>query len=331
MSSTLGGTGAPVRLGLIGCADIAWRRVLPAVAVTPSVELVAVASRDPAKARGFAERFGCEAVTGYADLLARPDLDAVYMPLPVGLRHEWVGRALEAGLHVLSEKPLTVGERTSAELVTEAGRRGLTVMENFAFRHHSQHHELRRLLEGGAVGRARALMCEFGVPARAPGDIRHDPALGGGALLDVGVYPLGLAQFLLGDGLRVRGGFLDHDPDTGVDARGSVLLSGPGGVSVQLGFGFGMHYRNTYTVWGEKGSLRLDRAFTPPETLRPALELRTDEGAEDLSLEADHQFRNLLAAFADGVRGRAAVDTAPVLALAGLVERVRGAAARSPV
>ncbi|XKK36811.1 Gfo/Idh/MocA family oxidoreductase [Nocardiopsis sp. ARC36] len=329
MSSTLGSTGAPVRLGVLGCADIAWRRVLPSVAATPSVRLVAVASRDAAKARRFADRFGGEAVTGYADLLARDDLDAVYVPLPVGLRHEWVGRALAAGLHVLSEKPLTVGPDTSAELLAEAGRRGLTVMENFAFRYHRQHHELRRLVSEGAIGRPRALMCEFGVPERAPGDIRHDPSLGGGALLDVGVYPLALAQFLWGDGLRVGGAVLEHGADTGVDVRGSVLLRAPDGGTAQVGFGFGLHYRNEYTVWGEAGAVRLDRAFTPPETLRPTLELRTGAGAEDLVSEPDHQFRNLLDAFADGVRGAAPVDAAPVLELADLVDRVRRSAAEA--
>ncbi|GAA1439517.1 Gfo/Idh/MocA family oxidoreductase [Nocardiopsis tropica] len=329
MSSTREGRGAPVRLGVLGCADIAWRRVLPAVATTPSVRLVAVASRDAAKAERFADRFGGAAVTGYENLLAREDLDAVYVPLPVALRHEWVGRALAAGLHVLSEKPLTTGPGSSAELLAEAERRNLTVMENFAFRYHRQHHELRRLVAEGAIGRPRALMCEFGVPQRAPGDIRHDPALGGGALLDVGVYPLALAQFLWGGGLRVGGAVLERVEDTGVDVRGGALLSAPDGGTAQAGFGFGLHYRNEYTVWGDSGTLRLDRAFTPPETLRPTLELRTGSAAEDLPLEPDHQFRNLLDAFADGVRGAAPVDTSPVLELAGLVDRVRRSAAEA--
>ena len=228
MSLEHGSAAAPVRLGVLGCAEIAWRRVLPAVEVTPSVELAAVASRDPAKARAFAERFGGDAVTGYDALLTRDDLDAVYVPLPVGLRRTWVTRALEAGLHVLSEKPLTTGHDTSAALVAEAGRRGLTLLENFAFRHHGQHHEARRLLDAGAIGSPRALMCEFGVPEREPGDIRYDPALGGGALLDVGVYPLGLAQFMLGSDLRLRGAVLDRYQAEGGPAGSSAASSSRG-------------------------------------------------------------------------------------------------------
>lgn len=323
-----GAEGRPVRLGVLGCADIAWRRVLPAAAMASSITVTAVASRDPGKALAFAERFDCEAVTGYETLLDRDDIDAVYVPLPVGIRHVWVEAALRRGLHVLSEKPLTTDGASAAHLVQEADRLGLTLMEDFAFRHHSQHREVMRLVEEGAIGTVRSLMCEFGVPERAADDIRYSSALGGGALLDVGVYPLGIAQALLGDDLRVVGASLSFG--RGVDLGGGMLLEAPGGENARLGFGLGVGYRNTYTLWGEKGSLTVDRAFTPPKDFAPLVFLENGSGARRVDLEPDHQFLNLLEAFADGVRGGAPVSTAPILTLASLVDRVRAASALPP-
>ena len=316
--------GRPVRLGVLGCADIAWRRVLPAAAAAPSITVTAVASRDPDKARRFADRFGCTPVTGYESLLERTDIDAVYIPLPAAMRHPWVGKSLSRGLHVLAEKPLTTDGGSAARLVGQARRLGLTLMENFAFRHHSQHSAVVRLVREGAIGRVRFLSCEFGVPERAADDIRYRPDLGGGALLDVGVYPLGIAQHLLGEGLRVVGASLESGRD--VDLGGAVMLESPAGATACLGFGLNRSYRNTYTLWGEQGAITVDRAFTPPEDFVPAVSLENASGMRRVELEPDHQFLNLLEAFAGGVRGRIPVPTAPVLTLAALIDRVRTAA-----
>ena len=325
MSATMpGGREAPVRLGVLGCADIAWRRTLPAVVGNPALRLVAVASRGPEKAKRFAERFGCEAVTGYERLLERDDLDAIYVPLPVALRREWVARALSRGLHVLSEKPLTTDHAGAVELTELAVRHGRVLRENFAFPHHSQQRRVRDLLDSGTVGRPRYFSSEFGVPQRPDDDIRYNPDLGGSALLDVGVYPLRIAQYFLGGELEVRGAVLHHHPATGVDIGGAVLLAAPHGAAAQLAFGIGVQYRNSYTVWGTRGTLSVDRAFTPPESLRPVVRVQGPKGAEDVVLEADHQFANALEAFASAIlSGEDAGAPASVLELAGLVDEVR--------
>ncbi|WP_285729496.1 Gfo/Idh/MocA family oxidoreductase [Nocardiopsis sp. ATB16-24] len=325
MNATMSGDGkAPVRLGVLGCADIAWRRTLPAAVDNPALELVAVASRAQAKAERFAERFGCEAVTGYERLLERDDLDAVYVPLPVALRREWVTRALTRGLHVLSEKPLTTDHAGALELSELALRHRRVLRENFAFPHHSQQRRVRELLDSGTIGRPRCFSSEFGVPQRPDDDIRYDPDLGGSALLDVGVYPLRIAQYFLGAQLEVRGAVLHHHPATGVDIGGAVLLADPHGAAAQLSFGIGVQYRNSYTLWGTRGTLSVDRAFTPPESLRPVVRVQKAEGAEDVVLEADHQFGNALGAFASAIASGEDVGApASVLELAGLVDEVR--------
>ncbi|TDB69965.1 Gfo/Idh/MocA family protein, partial [Micromonospora sp. KC721] len=156
----------PVRLGLLGCADIALRRVLPAVAALDSVRLTAVASRTMAKATAVAERFGGVPIAGYDQLLARADIDAVYIPVPTGLHATWIRRALAAGKHVLAEKPLTSCQADTADLVATAEKAGLVLMENYMFVHHGQHAAVRRLVTGGAIGELRSFSATFTIPAR---------------------------------------------------------------------------------------------------------------------------------------------------------------------
>lgn len=181
----------PLRLGVLGCAGIAVRRMLPAFAACPDIEIAAVASRDPAKARQVAERFGCRPVHGYGELLELDDIQAVYIPLPAALHAQWTEAALNTGRHVLAEKPLTTDRQRTGELLELADTRDLVLMENVMFVHHHLHRAVRSLVADGAIGELRAFQAAFTIPPLPDGDIRYDPELGGGALADVGVYPSG--------------------------------------------------------------------------------------------------------------------------------------------
>ncbi|WP_189981647.1 Gfo/Idh/MocA family protein [Streptomyces capoamus] len=313
-------------MGVLGCADIAVRRILPALVEHRSVRLVAVASRDRAKSERLAARFGCAAVTGYQALLDRDDIDAVYVPLPPGMHHEWVAEALTAGKHVLVEKPLSTTYAQSAELVEMAARFDLALTENFMFLHHSQHAAVREM--AGEVGELRVFSSSFGVPPPHPASFRHNARLGGGALLDVGVYPLRAAQLHLAGELDVLGACLRVDEATGVDVAGSALLSTATGVSAQLDFGFQHSYRSVYALWGSRGRISVPRAFTPPREHRPVVRLEQQDRITEVTLPADHQVGNALDAFAAAAlsgTGRAALGEA-LLRQALLVEQVRKAA-----
>ncbi|MCH0542309.1 Gfo/Idh/MocA family oxidoreductase [Streptomyces sp. MUM 203J] len=317
---------AAVRIGVLGCADIARRRMLPAMAAASGVEIAAVASRDPGRARELAERFGTRPVQGYDRLLARDDVDAVYVPLPAALHAEWTEAALRAGKHVLAEKPLTTDPAATRRLVELAGRSGLALMENVMFVHHSQHTAVRRLVAEGAVGELRAFHAAFTVPRLADHDIRYRADLGGGALWDTGVYPLRAALHFLGDGLRVVGAALGSGPGLAVDTAGAALLTTPDGVSAQLSFGLDHAYRSRYEIWGSQGRITVDRAFTPPADAAPRIVLETSTGSEDVRLPADDQVARTVAAFAQAVRTGAAPDPV-VLRQAALVQAVRERAA----
>ncbi|MGV9311623.1 Gfo/Idh/MocA family protein [Streptomyces sp. NPDC003691] len=293
----------PVRFGVLGCADIARRRMLPAMAAVPeAVTVTAVAGRDPERTARTAGEFGCAAVHGYAALLARDDIDAVYVPLPLALHDEWTGAALRAGKHVLAEKPLTADPARTRALLRLAAERGLVLRENVMFVHHGQHAEVRKLLDGGAVGELRSLSAVFTIPAPPEGNIRYRPELGGGALWDIGLYPVRAALHFLGPELSVVGAVLERGGGRAVDTAGAALLRTPGGITAQLEFGMDHGYRSAYELCGSAGRITVDRAFTPPAGHRPVLRIDRGAGPEPRELAPDDQVVRTVLAFAGAVR-----------------------------
>jgi dTDP-3,4-didehydro-2,6-dideoxy-alpha-D-glucose 3-reductase len=319
-----------VRLGVLGCASIALRRVLPAMKEAEGIELRAVASRDPAKARKVAQRFGCAAADGYDDLLERPDIDAVYIPLPTGLHAYWAGRALTAGKHVLSEKPLTCDHATAINLVNQARKAGLWLMENYMFLHHRQHEMVRNLIADGRIGEPRVFTASFGIPPLDAANWRYRPELGGGALLDVGVYPIRAASYFLGTELDVIGSVLRLHPTRSIDVAGHALLCTPSGITAELSFGFEHAYRSCYSLWGDRARLTLDRAFTPPPTRQPVIRIESQDQTEELTLPADHQFKNIAESFARSILQDAdySAQAEAITHQAQLVDQVRSNAVR---
>ncbi|NUS14217.1 MAG: Gfo/Idh/MocA family oxidoreductase [Streptomyces sp.] len=315
----------PLRLGVVGCAGIAWRRMLPAVAASPDVVLTAVASRDGDRARVFTDRFGGEPVAGYERLLERDDVDAVYVPLPAMLHAAWIERALLAGKHVLSEKPLAATAADAAALVALAERRGLVLLESFMFLCHPQHARVRELVEDGVIGELRSLTAEFAFPSKGFDDIRWKPDIGGGALTDIGVYPVRTALLYLGPDVEVAGAALDVDRERAVDTAGAALVTGPGGTTGQLTWGMRHSYRSRYALWGSAGRISVQWAYTPPPTHQPVVTIRQQDRVEELTLPAEDQFARVVAAFAARVRHGepSGLEGESVLRQAQLVDRIR--------
>ncbi|MBG0856959.1 Gfo/Idh/MocA family oxidoreductase [Streptomyces spinoverrucosus] len=296
----------PVRIAVLGAADIARRRMLPAFAACPRTTVTAVASRDEAKARSVARAYGCRPLHGYAAALEDDETEAVYVALPAALHAEWTRAALLAGKHVLAEKPLALRGEETAELHELARSRGLALMENVLFVHHSQHEEARKLVRSGVIGRPHQFQAAFAVPRRPPSDIRYQAELGGGALWDTGVYPVRAALLMLGHELRVIGVVSGRGPGDEVDTAASALLSGPDGVAVHLAYGLDHGYRNFYEFWGSEGRLVVERAFTPNADHTPVLRIERGGEVEEVRLAPEDQVANAVLAFAAAVRGGAA-------------------------
>ncbi|WP_042434412.1 Gfo/Idh/MocA family protein [Streptacidiphilus anmyonensis] len=225
-----------LRIGLLGAAAIAPSALIEPARAVPRVRVVAVAARDRARAEAFARKHGIPAVhTGYDALLADPDVDAVYIPLPNGLHAEWTLKALAAGKHVLCEKPFTAN-RAEAERVADAAdaayaRDGLVVMEAFHYRHHALAARMREIVASGELGALRRVEAELCFPLPRFGDIRYDYGLAGGATMDAGCYAVHVARLLGGDPRVDSARMLTLRRDPRVDRAMSAELTFPGGAS----------------------------------------------------------------------------------------------------
>ncbi|XKK61504.1 Gfo/Idh/MocA family oxidoreductase [Streptomyces sp. ARC32] len=319
-------SGQSAGIGIIGCADIAVRRAIPAILRSP-FRLAAVASRSREKAEDVAAGAGagCTAVEGYERLLETPGVDAVYVPLPNSEHAKWARLALEAGKHVLLEKPAVPDGDSARELVALAEERSLAVMENFAFLRHPQHEQARALVADGAIGELRSYNGAFGIPPTDPGQIKYQADLGGGALWEVGCYPVRAAQEYLGESARVLGAGLKSDPELGVDVSGVALLGDDEGVTAHCAFGLSHGYRSTYDLWGSEGRLVLEWAFTPSHSARPVLRLEQRDRETRILAPAFDQFLGVFGTFHDAVRDPAAraVHHRDLVRQAGLMAGVR--------
>jgi len=216
-----------VRLGVLGAAAILETAVTTPARQVPEIRVEAIAARDRDRAAETAARQGIPRVLDdYDAVLADPDVDAVYVPTPAALHGAWTRRAIRAGKHVLCEKPLTANADEAAEIHDVAEASGLVVMEAFHSRHHPVWAGVRRLLADGAIGRVRTAAADFCVPIPDRTDIRWRVALGGGALMDLGVYPLRLLEHVVG-GARVRSATAVDEG--GIDAAMTVDLDLAGG------------------------------------------------------------------------------------------------------
>ena len=188
----------PLRWGILGCARIARRGLIPGIRASTSGVLLALASRDQGRATQWAREFAVpRAHASYEAALADSEIDAVYIPLPNELHKPWVMAAADAGKHVLCEKPLALDSQEAAAMVEHCRQRGVILMEAFMWRHQPRTLEIRKRVRDGAIGDLRLIRSSFSFPIE-PGDWRLDPARGGGALWDVGCYGVSTARLFAG-------------------------------------------------------------------------------------------------------------------------------------
>lgn len=299
---------AKLRIGVMGCASIAQRSVIPAVLLCDELKLIAVASRTEERAKEFAASFGCDSVVGYDKLLERADIDAIYMPLPTGLHEEWVTKSLQAGKHVLVEKSLAMDHSSGRRMVDLARASNLLLMENFMFLYHSQHEFVRDLVAAGEIGELRSFRSSFGFPPLPINNFRYNKALGGGALLDAAAYTIRASQLFLGEDLVVKAANLISPDGQEVDIYGGAYLSNAAGAFAEVSFGFDNYYQCNYELWGSKGKIIAQRAFTPGPDFRPTITLEQQSQQFNHEVHADNHFVNILKEFARCVREAAFGD-----------------------
>ncbi len=287
--------------GLLGTARIN-RMVIPALRVSPGNRLMAVASRDAQKAGAYAREWGIERAHGsYQSLLDDPAVDVVYVPLPNHLHAEWTIRAIQAGKHVLCEKPITLSVEELDRVESAAREAGVVVAEAFMYRHHPQTLEVKRLLDSGAIGSVRFVRGSHSFLLSRPNDVRLRPEWGGGCLWDVGCYPVSFARFLLGaEPVEVFGSAVPGP--TGVDQTFAGQLVFPGGIPVQIDAGIASPLRTEMEVVGTAGVIRVRSPYRP-RAAQPILLARGDE-TETVTIEPQDRFRLEIEDLAEAAGGR---------------------------
>jgi D-xylose 1-dehydrogenase (NADP+, D-xylono-1,5-lactone-forming) len=293
-----------LRWGILGPGRIA-PRLVRAIGLSRRGELIAVASRDSGRAATFAKNHGIgQSFGSYEALLAAPEIDVVYVSLPNHLHAEWAIRALDAGKHVLCEKPLALTVDDVDAIAAAASRAGRVAVEAFMYLHHPQILTAIDLAQSGALGRLELVHGTFSFFLSQADDPRIDPSMGGGSLWDVGCYPISLARRIAEEEPDRVAAFARYD-DLGVDRTFVGQLHFPGGLLAQFDSGFAAPDRERVEIVGGEATLVLDSPFLPePDGPAPSLTMWRGREATSIAVQSIDQYRaevdDLTAAIIDG-------------------------------
>ena len=273
--------------GLLGTARIN-RSVIPPLRLSVRNHLLAVASRTQDRANAYAAEWSIPRAHGsYDALLADPDINVVYIPLPNQLHAEWAIKAAEAGKHVLCEKPLALSSEEVDTMEAAAKKAGTLLVEAFMYRFHKRTLKIKEFVENGTIGDLHHIKGAFTFPLNRPKDVRWDPELGGGSLWDVGCYPLSFSRYIVG-----------HEPekvfatqyigDTGIDESFTAHLQFPGDITAQFDSGFRSQFRMHMEITGSKASIDVPMAFKPEQ--RCYIHLHIGNNTEHIAVDGNHLY-----------------------------------------
>ncbi|EJM99958.1 Gfo/Idh/MocA family oxidoreductase [Phyllobacterium sp. YR531] len=296
------------RWGILSTAKIGITAVIPAICDSENSVLSGIASRDFAKARSLADRFGAPLAFGsYEEMLASKDIDGVYIPLPTSQHVEWSLKAAEAGKHVLCEKPISLNAGEIAALLQARDKHGVLISEAFMITYHPQWLKVRELVQGGAIGTLRHVQAAFTYFNKDAGNMRNQLSLGGGALPDIGVYPTVATRFVTGkEPLRVAAS-VERDPDFGTDRYANVRADFDG---FELNFYVATQLaaRQSIVFHGDKGYIEVLAPFNTGkyDHAKVSLHNAAHDGAQEFNFGAVNHYRLQVEAFAREAQGEKA-------------------------
>jgi predicted dehydrogenase len=298
----------PLRFGILGSARIAPDALIKPAQKSSDAEVVAIAARDPARAREFAATHLIPRVhPTYADLIGDPDLDVIYNPLPNSLHCEWTIAALRAGKHVLCEKPIASNAAEAERMAKVAETTGLIMGEAFHYRYHPLADRVREIIQGGTLGPLSHVEGHFSVPIPET-NIRFDWSLAGGATMDLGCYPLHMIRNFSGLSTRVTRASAETGPKN-IDIAMDVELELTGGVTARMSCSMKKDAQlgASFSARGEHGELKVTNPIGPHRGNQLTIKIGADESSE--SVPGDTTFTYQLRAFVKAVRGEAKFPT----------------------
>ena len=310
-----------MRLAVLCPSEIAIRRFMPALKKSSNFQYMGVGINsieerygikkvnapdsdqmmrtEKEKATAFVKKYGGTIFNSYEEVVTSNIVDAVYIPLPPALHYKWAKKALQHGKHVLVEKPATLCEKDSDELIAIAKKNGLALHENYMFMFHKQLSTVDDIIKSGELGNPRLYRISFGFPKRAKEDFRYNMELGGGALIDAGGYTIKYATQLLGNQVKIAYANMNYTSEFDVDMYGSAAMLNDKGETVQLSYGMDNNYKCELEVWGSKGCLTTGRILTAPVDFVPQVTVRKGNIDEVRNLPADDAFYKSICYFYD--------------------------------
>lgn len=280
-----------VRWGVISTAKIGTEKVIPAMQQGEYSEVTGIASRSLEAAKSAAEALGIPKAYGsYQELLDDPEMEAVYNPLPNHLHVPWSIKALQAGKHVLCEKPIGLSSAEGEQLVEAAGRfPDLKVMEAFMYRFHPQWQKARQLVRDGKIGELRAIQTFFSYFNDDPSDIRNQADIGGGGLLDIGCYAISLSRFIYGSEPKKVNGIVEYDPRFKTDRLASAMMDFESGISTFTCSTQLPHKQRVFIV-GTRGWVELEIPFNAPTDRKTKIWHHNGEALTEIEFDICDQY-----------------------------------------
>ncbi|MCC5927111.1 MAG: Gfo/Idh/MocA family oxidoreductase [Bacteroidetes bacterium] len=297
-----------IKWGVLSTSKFGINHIIPAIGRSRTGTVQAIASRNTQHAAATAERLHIPKSYGsYEELLTDETIDAIYNPLPNHLHVPWTIKALEAGKHVLCEKPIALS-RTEAERLLQKSLEfpHLKVMEAFMYRFHPQWIQVRSLVQNGAIGKVSSIQSVFTYFNDDPANIRNSAAMGGGGLMDIGCYCISLSRFLYGEEPESVTGQLEIEPSLGVDWKASGILTFGEKTATFTCSTRLQNYQNV-VVFGKEGLIEMDRPFNPPPNQPAYIHLTKNGQRETIEIPAVDQYQQQVDLF-----GQAIIDTTAV-------------------
>jgi predicted dehydrogenase len=299
--------GQKIKWGILGAAAIAETTFIPAINKSSEAELLGIASRDRAKAKAWAEKFGIlKAYGSYEELLTDQEVEAIYIPLPNHLHHPWTIKALRAGKHVLCEKPLALSAVEVKEMFAEAEKNRRLLMEGFMYRFHPRMARTLNLIKSGAIGEPRLVGSAFTFSFdRDRNNYRWLPEMGGGALYDVGCYTINAARAVFEAEPEEALAVAHFDEQTGIDLTTSLLCSFPGNRQALLAASFELEFQSSLEISGSQGRILLDRAFSA-KNFKTEIQLTSRNRKDWIKFQPVDQFQSMIEHFGEVIKGQVA-------------------------
>jgi len=313
-----------LRLGILGYANIAKKSMIDNFIGSDEFILSKIGSRKNDKLKEVIEKYNTKGVLGYEEVVNDPKIDCIYIPLPTGLHFEWAKECILSGKHVMIEKSICTSLKETRELIKLSELKNVCVFENFMFQYNDQYKVIHELLKEGTIGDIKLLKSSFGFPIFDPQtNIRYKRDLGGGALLDAGAYVLKGSQFLAGINQKVVSSRMVMHKEYNVDFHGYVTLESENGLVSQLSYGFDNYYQNMIEIWGSKGIIKTERAYTSPSNFEHIITISNNNESKDIVVNSSNPGITICKKFAESIKSKDLSENQKILRQAQLIHLVK--------